>query len=301
MRRIGMLSGLAETDPEGRSRLAAFQQGLQQFGWKIGDNVRIDARWAGGKADRLRAYAAELVASRPDVILAAAGSALAPLRQETHTIPIVFAQVADPVAVGYVASLARPGGNITGFATAEHGLAVKWVELLKQIAPSIARVAILYQAALPQTMHYLQEIETGARSFNMNVSTAAVGDRGEIERAIAKFAREPNCGLVLPPAPVIATHRDVVIGLVAQHRLPTVYPYRFFVDGGGLASYGIDNHDLYRRAASYVDRILKGEKPADLPVQQADKYQLVINLKAAKTLGLDPPISLLARTDVVIE
>jgi putative tryptophan/tyrosine transport system substrate-binding protein len=300
-RRIGVLSGLTERDAEGQARLAAFQQGLEKTGWKIGDNVRIDYRWAGGSVEHLRAHAAELVASKPDVILAAASSALPPLQRETRTIPIVFAQVADPVALGFVASLARPGGNITGFAAPEHGLAVKWLELLKQIAPGIARVAVVHQPALPQTAEYLREIETGASSLNVQVSTAAVRERGEIEPAIARFAREPKGGLIMLPAPVIGTNRDVIIGLAAQHRLPAVYPFRFFVAAGGLASYGIDNHDLYRRAATYVDRILKGEKPADLPVQQADKFELVINLRTAKALGLDPPMSLLARTDEVIE
>ncbi|MEX2034754.1 MAG: ABC transporter substrate-binding protein [Xanthobacteraceae bacterium] len=301
MRRIGMLSALSEHDPEGQARLTAFQQGLQQLGWKIGENVRIDHRWAGGSADRLRVLAAELVRSKPDVILAAATSALAPLRRETRTIPLVFAQVSDPVALGFVASLARPGGNITGFATSEHGLAVKWLELLKQIAPSIARVGVIYQPALPQTAGYLHEIEAGAPSLKVQVSTAAVRDRTEIERAIATFAREPNCGLIMPPGPVLATHRDAIIGLAAQRRLPAVYPYRFFVTSGGLASYGIDNHDLYRRAAGYVDRILRGENPAELPVQHPTKFELVINLKTAKALGLDPPMALLARTDEVIE
>jgi putative ABC transport system substrate-binding protein len=301
MRRVGVLNGLAETDPEGQARVAAFKKGLQQLGWKDGDNIRIEYRWAGGDPARLRAYAAELVRTRPDVILAAAASALAPLRQESRTVPIVFAQVTDPVALGFVVSLARPGGNITGFATSEHGLAVKWFELLKELAPSVTRVSAIYQPGRPQTAGLVREIEAAARSFNIDMSNAVVRDYPEIERAIAAFAREPNGGLVLPPSPLIATHRDKIVRLVAQPRLPVVYPYRYFVAGGGLASYGPDNHDLYRRAASYVDRILKGEHPGDLPVQLPTKYALIINLKTAKALGLTVPLALQASADEVIE
>jgi putative ABC transport system substrate-binding protein len=300
-RLIGVLSGLAEGDSEGQARIAEFQNGLQRLGWKDGGNVRIEYRWAGGDTARLRGYAAELVGLKPDVILAAAGSALAPLRRNTSTIPIVFAQVADPLGAGIVASLARPGGNVTGFATAEYGLAVKWLELLKQIAPSITRVAVIHQPGLPQTAGLLQEIEAGALALDVELSTVAVRNYGEAEQGIATFARKPNGGLIIPPSPLIATHRDRIIAFASQQRLPVVYPYRFFVTSGGLASYGIDNHDLYRRAASYVDRILKGERPGDLPVQLPTKYELVINLKAAKALGLEVPIALLSRADELVD
>jgi putative ABC transport system substrate-binding protein len=226
---------------------------------------------------------------------------LAPLRRETRTIPIVFAQVSDLVGAGIVASLARPGGNITGFATTEYGVAVKWVELLRQLAPQVARLAVIYQPALPQTAGLLREIDAGALSFGLQVFAAAAHNRSDIESAITAFAREPNGGVILPPGPVIAAHRDMIIALLARYRMPAIYPYRFFVTGGGLASYGIDNHDLYRRAAHYVDRILKGERPGDLPIQLADKYELVINVKTARALGLEVPVTLLARTDEVIE
>jgi putative ABC transport system substrate-binding protein len=301
VRRIGVLNGLAETDPEGQARVASFQKGLQDLGWKDGGNVQIEYRWAGGDPARLRAYAAELVGLKPNVILAAAASALRPLQRETLTIPIVFAQVTDPVALGFVASLARPGGNITGFATSEHGLAGKWMELLKQIAPGVTRVCAIYQPGTPQTAGLLREIGAAARSFDVELSTVAVRDATEIKRAVGVFARQPNSGLIIPPSPLIATHRDMIIELAERQRLPVVYPYRYFVTRGGLTSYGPDNHDLYQRAASYVDRILKGEKPSDLPVQLPTKYELVLNLKTAKALGLAVPATVLLRADEVIE
>jgi putative ABC transport system substrate-binding protein len=242
---VGVLSGLSEKDPEGQARIAAFAKGLRELGRIDGGNIRIEYRWAGGDTKRLRAYAAELVGLKPDVLLAAAGSALGPLRHETRNIPIVFAQVSDPVAAGIVASLARPGGNITGFATTEYGLAAKWVELLKQIAPQVARVAVVYQPALPQTSGLLREIEAGARSFGLQVSTAAVGSRTDIESAIAGFAQEPNSGLVLPPSPLIATNRDMIIALLARERMPAVYPYRFFC---GRRRLGI----LWHRQSRYL-------------------------------------------------
>jgi ABC-type uncharacterized transport system substrate-binding protein len=250
----------------------------------------------------MRAYAAELVKLKPEVIFASATSSLVPLQRETRTVPIVFAQLTDPVGGGFVASLARPGGNITGFAQYEYSIGAKWVELLKQIAPQVTRVAVIYdEANQSEAQGTLPVVEAAARSFGMQIAAYAVRDAAEIERAIQEFTREPNGGLIPLPAPVTAVHRDLIISLATRHRLPNVYAYRYYPASGGLASYGIDNIELHRRAASYVDRILKGEKPGDLPVQQATKFELVINLKTAKALGLDPPISLLARTDEVIE
>jgi putative tryptophan/tyrosine transport system substrate-binding protein len=301
MRRVGVLMNLAESDPESQSRIAAFREGLAKLGWAEGRDVQIDYRWFAGDPDRARAYAAELVKLKPEVIFAATSSSLAPLQRETLSVPIVFAQLADPVGGGFVASLARPGGNITGFANFEYAIGAKWLELLKQIAPQVTRVAVIYDEANPEAKEFLPVIEAAARSFGVQVSISAVRDAAGIERAIAEFTREPNGGLLPLPGPLMGVHRELIISLATRHRLPNVYAYRYYPTGGGLASYGTDNIDLYRRAASYVDRILKGEKPGDLPVQQATKFELVINLKTAKALGLDPPISLLARTDEVIE
>jgi putative tryptophan/tyrosine transport system substrate-binding protein len=301
VRRIGVLMNLAESDAEGQARIAAFREGLGKLGWTEGRELQIDYRWFAGDPDRARAYAAELVKLKPDVIFAAASSSLAPLQRETRSVPIVFAQVADPVAAGFVASMARPGGNITGFAQFEHAIGAKWLELLKQIAPQVTRVAIIYDLANPEAKEYLPVIEAAARSFGVQVSISAVRDAAEIERAIEEFTREPNGGLIPLPTPLMAVHRGLIISLASRHRLPNVYGFRYYPIEGGLASYGVDNIAVFRRAASYVDRILKGEKPSDLPVQQATKFELVINLKTAKALGLDPPISLLARTDEVIE
>jgi putative tryptophan/tyrosine transport system substrate-binding protein len=301
LRRIGVLTNLAESDPEGQARIAAFREGLGKLGWTEDREVQIDYRWFAGDPDRARAYAAELVKLKPDVIFAATSSSLAPLQRETRSVPIVFAQLADPVGGGFVASLARPGGNITGFANFEYAIGAKWLELLKQIAPQVIRVAVIYDAANPEAKEFLPVIEAAARSFGVQLSIFAVRGAAEIERAIEVFSREPNGGLIPLPSPLIGVHRDLIISLATRHRLPNVYAYRYYPTGGGLASYGTDNIDLYRRASSYVDRILKGEKPGDLPVQQGTKFELVINLKTAKALGLDPPISLLARTDEVIE
>ena len=301
MRRIGALFSQAETDPEGQARTAAFRQGLLELGWSEGQNIRIDYRWAAGGLDRQRPLAAELVRFNPDVIFASATSALIALQQATHTVPIVFAQVTDPVGAGFVQSLARPGGNITGLTQHEFTIGVKWLELLKEIAPRVTRVAVIYDPANPATAGYLREIEPAAPSFGVMVSPFAVRDKAEIAGAIDGFATEPNGGLIVLPGPVGSVNRDLIISLASRHRLPSVYAFRYHVVSGGLASYGVDNIDLFRRAAWYVDRILKGEKPGELPVQHATKFQLVINLKTAKALGLDPPISLLARTDEVIE
>jgi ABC-type uncharacterized transport system substrate-binding protein len=300
-RRIGVLMNLAERDPEGQARTGALREGLAKLGWTEGRELQIEYRWFAGDPDRARAYAAELVKLKPEVIFAGATPSVAVLQRETRSVPIVFAQVADPVGAGFVASLARPGGNITGFASFEYAIAAKWLELLKQIAPQVTRVAVIYDLTNPETKEYLPVIEAAARSFGVQVSISVVRNAAEIERAIEEFTREPNGGLIPLPTPLMAVHRDLIISLAARHRLPNVYAWRYYAMAGGLASYGIDNIELYRRAASYVDRILKGEKPGDLPVQQATKFELVINLKTAKALGLDPPISLLARTDEVIE
>ena len=301
VRRIGVLLPWAESDAEVQVRVAAFREGFQKLGWTAGRNVRIDYRWAGDNADRLRAYAAELVGMAPDVILAGAQTATSALYRETRTIPIVFAQVGDPIGQGFVASLARPGGNITGFVSLEYAIGVKWLELLKEIAPRVTSVAVIYDPANPSWAGYLREIEAGVPSFGVQLSPSAVRDAAAIAHAIDAFAGEPNGGLIVLPGPVSVAHREQIIALAAKHRLPAVYSFRFYVTSGGLASYGVDTIDLWRRAAGYVDRILNGEKPADLPVQRATKFELVINLKTAKALGLDPSIALLARTDEVIE
>ncbi len=300
VRRIGVLIALAESDPEAQARAAAFRDGLQKLGWTEGHNIRIDYRWA-ADADHLLAYAAELVGLAPDVIVGNSSALVAALQRATGTIPIVFAQVADPVGQGFVASLARPGGNITGFATTAATFSVKWLELLKEIAPRVTRVAVIYDPANPNWAGYLRGIEARAPLFGVQLSATRVRNAEEIERAIDALARETNGGLIVGSSSLTGVHRELIIALAARHRLPAVYQFRYFVTSGGLASYGIDNIDLFRRAASYVDRILKGEKPGDLPVQYATKFELVINLKTAKALGLDPPVTLLARTDEVIE
>jgi putative ABC transport system substrate-binding protein len=301
VRRVGVLLSMSETDAEGHARIAALRQGLQELGWSEGRNLKIDLRWTGGDDVRARAYAAELVASQPDVIFAAPSAALAAVQLTTRTIPIVFAQISDPVGAGFVASLARPGGNITGFALFEFVIGAKWLELLKQIAPSVTRVAAIYDPATTSAHGFLPMIAAAGRSLGVDVSTYAVHDTTEVERVINTFAAEPNGGLIPVASALLAVQRDFVISLANRHRLPNVYGMRYYPADGGLASYGVDNIDLYKRAASYIDRVLKGERPANLPVQLADKYQLVINMKTAKALGLDIPVSVLARTDEVIE
>jgi putative tryptophan/tyrosine transport system substrate-binding protein len=301
MRRVGVLMHLAADDPEGQARIAAFTQGLQELRWTIGRNVRIDYRWAAGDAERGRKYAAELVALAPDVILAAGGAVVAPLLQASRTVPIVFVQTPDPVGAGFVASLARPGGNATGFTIFEFGMGGKWLELLKQIAPGVKRVAVLRDAALAAGTGQLGAIQSVAPSFGVELSPIDVRDAGEIERAVTAFARSPNDGLLVTGSALATVHRDLIVALAARHRLPAVYPARYFVTAGGLFSYGPDTMDPYRQVAGYVDRILKGEKPADLPVQAPTKYELAINLKTAKALGLTVPDTLLARADEVIE
>jgi ABC-type uncharacterized transport system substrate-binding protein len=301
MRRIGVLNTLAADDAVAQARHGAFLQGLQQSGWTIGRNVQVDARWAAADADRLRRYAAELVAVAPDVILASGNAGVAPLLQATRTVPIVFVIVPDPVGAGFVDSLARPGGNATGFIAFEYGLSAKWLELLKQIAPRVERAAVIRDPALASGPGQFAAIQSMAPSLGVEVSPVNVRDAAEIERAIAAFARAANGGLVVTGSALVAVHRHLIIALAGRHKLPAVYVNRSFVVDGGLISYGPDFIDQYRRAAGYVDRILKGEKPADLPVQAPTKYELVINLKTAKALGLEVPPTLLARADEVIE
>jgi putative ABC transport system substrate-binding protein len=301
-RRIGVLMSLAADDPESQLRVAAFSQGLGELGWTIGRNVNVDYRWAAGEADRYRRFAAELLALAPNVILASGGVSASGLQQATRTVPIVFANTMDPVGAGLVANLARPGGNLTGFATFEYGFSGKWLELLKQIAPRVTRVGVLRDPYFASGIGQLAGIQAVAPSFGVELSPIDVRDAGEIERAITQFARGPNNGLIVPTSTGLAAgHRDLIIALAARHRLPAVYPYRYWVSSGGLISYGPDTIDQFRRAAGYVDRILKGEKPADLPVQNPVKYELVINLKTAKALGLDVPATVYARADEVIE
>jgi putative tryptophan/tyrosine transport system substrate-binding protein len=301
MRRIGVLMSTTADDPLGQARIAAFLHGLQQLGWTDGRNVRIDARWSAGDADRSRRYAAELVGLAPDVILASGGSVAGPLLQATRTVPIVFTLTPDPVGAGFVDSLARPGGNATGFTNLEYGLSAKWLELLKEIAPRVTRAAVLRDPAIPQGTGQWGAIQTAGPSVGIEVSPVNVRDAGEIERGVTAFARQPNGGLIVSGSGLANVHRDLIITLAGRYKLPAVYFERYFVTGGGLISYGTDSIDPHRRAAGYVDRVLKGEKPADLPVQATSKYQLVINLKTAKTLGLEVPTTLLARADEVIE
>jgi ABC-type uncharacterized transport system substrate-binding protein len=296
---IGVLTTLADKDSEGQLRFAVFRQELQKLGWIEGRNIRFEYRWAGGDAQRLRAYAEELVGMAPAVILAGNNTALRALEGVTRTVPIVFAQVADPVGSGHVASLARPGGNITGFALYEPAIAVKWLELLKEIAPSIARVAI-YDPTDFNSKH-IQEIEPVIASFGVQLSSFIIRNVSDIEHAIDGFSIQPHGGLIILPGPFTVVHRDLIISLATRHALPNVHAYRYYPAAGGLASYGVDNVESYLGAASYVDRILKGEKPADLPVQLPKTFRLVINLKSAKALGLDVPPSLLALADEVIE
>jgi putative tryptophan/tyrosine transport system substrate-binding protein len=299
MPRIGVLMGQAADDPVGQARVKAFQQGLQQLGWTDGRNVRIDYRWAAGNVENSRKYAAELVALAPDVIMAS-GGAVGPVLQATRTVPIVFANTTDPVGSGFVDSLSRPGGNATGFVLFEYSLSAKWVELLKQIAPGVTRAAVLRDPATSGIGQFAI-VQSVAPSVGVEVSPINLRDAGEIERAVTAFARAANGGLIVAASALATVHRDLIITLAARHKLPAVYYNRLFVTDGGLISYGPDPLDQYRRAAGYVDRILKGEKPANLPVQAPTKYELVINLKTAKALGLDVPQSLLARADEVIE
>jgi putative ABC transport system substrate-binding protein len=342
VRRVAVLMAAPEDDPDGQARLAAFLQGLQQLGWTHDRNMRIDTRWGGGDVERIRRDAAELVALAPDVILAGGGQVMAPLLEATRTIPIVFTQTPDPVGAGFVASLARPGGNVTGFTNFEYGVSAKWLELLKQIAPNVTRAAVLRDPTNPAGTGQWGAIQAVAPSFGVELSPIDVREAGEVERAVTAFAhaelasgasgqrgnsivrapsasedarkraddtrpepgssaRGSNGGLIVSSSGFALRHRQLIATLAARHRLPAVYPFRVYATAGGLISYGPDPIDPHRRAASYVDRILKGEKPADLPVQSPTKYELVINLKSAKALGLEVPPSLIARADEVIE
>jgi putative tryptophan/tyrosine transport system substrate-binding protein len=301
MRRIGVRTGLATTDPVFQDRIAALRQELQQLGWTEGRNVRIDVRAGSTDLERIRKDVAELLALAPDVILTSGGPAVGAMQQATRTVPIVFVGVVDPVGAGFVASLARPAGNITGFTSFEYGISAKWLELLKQIDPRVTRAAVLRDPANPAGIGLLAAMQGVAPSLGVELTPVGVRDTAEIEGAIADFARGLNGGLVVTLTGLTITHRGLISTLAARHRLPAVYPYRYFAAAGGLTSYGPDPVDLDRRAAAYVDRILKGEKPADLPVQAPTKYELVINLKTAKALGLEVPPTLLARADEVIE
>jgi putative ABC transport system substrate-binding protein len=301
MRRIGVLFALAENDPESSRRLSALRAGLQDLGWSDGGNVRLDVRFGVGGPDRLREHARELVALAPDVIVSFGTAPLAPLQQATRNIPIVFALTSDPVGGGFVESLARPGGNATGFTLFEYSMSGKWVELLKEIAPRMTRAAALRDPSIPTGVGHFTAIQSLAPFLGVAVSAVNVRDAAEIERAVAAFAGSANGGLIVVPAPVTIVHRELIVALAVRYKLPAIYWDRFYVTEGGLISYGADTLDQCRRAAGYVDRILKGEKPADLPVQTAVKYELVINLKTAKALGLTVPETLLARADEVIE
>ena len=302
MRRIGVLMSMVENDPTGLEYITAFAQGLAEQGWIVGRNVRIDYRWGAGDLDRFRRYAAELVVFSPDVVLASAGSIVGAFQQASRTVPIVFVTTIDPVGGGWVESLSRPGTNATGFASSEFSMSGKRLELLKEIAPGVKRVAVIRDPSVPAGSGGFAAIQTVAPSLGVELTPVGVRDAGEIEHAITAFARGSNGGLIMVgPISSVQRHRDLIVALAARHRLPAVYPNRVFVTGGDLISYATDPVDQYRRAAGYVDRILRGEKPADLPVQQPTKYELIINLKSARALGLEVPPTLLARADEVIE
>jgi putative tryptophan/tyrosine transport system substrate-binding protein len=301
MRRVGVLMPFAANDPQVQIRNAAFLQGLQQLGWTVGDNIQVDYRWSGGNEDDTRKYAAELVALAPDVIFTSGSAAVGPLQRATGTVPIVFAATPDPVGAGFVDSLARPGGNITGFAAYEYGLGAKWLELLKQIAPSVMRVAVLRDPTITAGIGLWGAILSVSPAFGVELRPIDVRDAGEIERALTAFSSSPNGGLILTGSARAIAHRDLIIALAARHQLPAVYYEPYFAAAGGLIAYGPRVPEQYRLAAGYVDRILRGEKPADLPVQAMTKYELAINLKTANALGLEVPPTLLARADEVIE
>jgi putative tryptophan/tyrosine transport system substrate-binding protein len=303
LRRIGVLLALVDSDPEGQPRIAAFQRELQNLGWTEGRNIQIEYRWASGDAERFRAFAAELVATRPDVLMAHTSPSAEALARETRTIPIIFAMVSDPVGSGLVASLSEPGGNATGFTIFETSMGAKWVEFLKELSPRLARVGLLFNPATApgRGSIYLPSAEAAARSFGIDSIVARVSNAAQIEDAIATLSRRPDSGLIVMPDIFMTNHRDLITALAIRHVLPAVYPFRYFAEGGGLISYGIDVSDIFRRAASYVDKVLRGATPSNLPVQHPDKFELVINLKTANALHLDVPRILLARADEVIE
>jgi putative ABC transport system substrate-binding protein len=300
MRLVGVLMHATSDEPESQARIVAFAQGLQEVGWSVGRNVRIETRWSTGDVSRLRRDAAELVALTPDVVLAGVGATIPALLETSRTVPIVFAQGLDPVGAGFVESLARPGGNATGFTQFEYSLSGKWLEMLKEVAPGITRVGVLREGG-PAGIGQWAIIQAVAQASGVELTPINLRDPSEIERAVTAFARAPSGGLIAVVSASSQFHRELIVSLAARHQLPVVYPYRFFVTGGGLMSYGPDLINQYRRAASYVDRILKGDKPGDLPVQAATKFELVINLRTAKALGLNIPSTLLARADEVIE
>jgi len=301
MRRVAALMPYTANDSQSQNRNAAFLQGLQQLGWTVGQNVQIDYRWSAGNEEDTRKYAAELVALAPDVIFTSGSAAVGPLRRATRTVPIVFVLVPDPVGAGFVETLARPGGNITGFTQFDYGIGAKWLELLKEIVPATTRAAVIRDAAITAGIGQWGAIQSVSPSVAIEVTPVNLVDAGEIDRALTAFARSPNGGLIVTGSALAVVHRELIIALAARHRLPAIYYDRYFALAGGLISYGSNNVEQYRLAAAYVDRILRGEKPADLPVQAATRYELVINLKTAKALGLDLPATVLARADEVIE
>ncbi len=301
VRRVGMLLPGSSDDAEFQARIGAFLQGLALLGWTIGRNLRIDARWATSAASEIRRHAAELTALAPDVILAHGASTVGPLLQASRTVPIVFPVISDPVAAGFVDSLARPGGNATGFMVSEYGIAAKWLELLKELTPNVTRLAVLRDPAIPTGSAQFGIIQVAATPLRVEVTSVSVRDAPEIERAVAAFAPAGNGGLIVMGGAATAIHRNLIAMLAVRHKLPAIFAERSYAVAGGLISYGTDYVDQYRRAASYVDRILKGERPADLPVQAPTKFELVINVKTAKALGLEVPPMLLARADEVIE
>ena len=301
VRRVGVLMQIGERDAESKIQVAAFLKSLEELGWIVGRNLQISTRWGGGDSDLIRKYAAELVALESEVILAPGGTVVGALQQASPTIPIVFVNVTDPIGRGYVESLSRPGRNASGFTSFEFGMGGQWLQLLKEIAPSVTHVAVLRDPVITGGIGYLAAIHALAPSFRIEVTPVGVRDARDMERAVAAFASKPNGGLILTPDPAAIAHREMVINLASRHRLPAVYPFRYFATEGGLISYGPDAVDAFRRAAGYVDRVLKGERPADLPVQAPTKFELVVNLKTAKELGVTLSTSLLARANEVIE
>jgi putative tryptophan/tyrosine transport system substrate-binding protein len=301
VRKIGVLMSFPSGDDEGQARVTAFAQALQKLGWTEGKDARIDTRWAADDADRYRRYSEELLALTPDVILASSSPSVAALLRVTRSVPIVFANVIDPVGAGFVTSMARPRGNATGFTAFEYSISGKWLELLKEITPNLTRVAVLREPSLAAGIGQFAAIQSAAASSGVELSAIDSRDAGEIERALAAFAHEPNGGVIITGSSSAVTHRELIISLAMRYRLPNVYPFRYYPASGGLASYGPDSIAVFRRAAAYVDRVLRGEKPANLPVQAPTKYELVINLKTAKALGLEIPATVLARADEVIE
>ncbi|HVG50968.1 MAG TPA: ABC transporter substrate-binding protein, partial [Xanthobacteraceae bacterium] len=300
VKRIAILMSLAKDDPEGQARFNAFMEGLQKYGWTDGKNLRVDIRWTAGEAENIRASAAELAALAPDVILASGGTVIGPMMQATRTIPIVFTQVTDPVEAGHVSSLAHPGGNVTGFLQLEYSLSEKWLELLREISPGVKRVAVIRDPGIAAGKGLYDAIQKVAPTLGIDVVPANMRDAAEIERIVSD-GTTPNSGLIVTPSALAIVRRDLIVTLAAKHRLPAVYPQRFFVAAGGLISYGPDLVDQTRQAASYVDRILKGEKPGDLPVQAPVKFDMALNLKTAKELGVEVPATVIARADEVIE